>query len=108
VRLAKPADPKQAGDETMRFLNRLHAEHQLDPGEDAIRDTAHLIRLGSASPYDKEHVMSNRIHLLALTGLLLAAALALSGCKEKPLEARHQEAVALSQVPAPVKALHQG
>jgi|SRR3954453_20196701 hypothetical protein len=48
--------------------------------------------------------MSIRIRLLALTGLLLAAALALSGCKEKPLEARHQNAVGLSQVPAPVKA----
>lgn len=48
--------------------------------------------------------MSIRIHPLALVSLVLAADLAVSGCKEKPLEGRYQEAVGLSQVPAPVKA----
>jgi starvation-inducible outer membrane lipoprotein len=48
--------------------------------------------------------MSIRVRLLALTGLFLAAGLALSGCKENPQEARHQDAVGLSQVPAAVKA----
>ena len=48
--------------------------------------------------------MSIRIHRLALASLVLAAGLAVSGCKEKPLEGCYQEAVGLSQVPAPVKA----
>jgi hypothetical protein len=45
-----------------------------------------------------------RIHPLALASLVLVAGLALSGCKEKPFDGRYQEAVGLSQVPAPVKA----
>jgi hypothetical protein len=45
-----------------------------------------------------------RIHPLALASLVLVAGLALSGCKEKPFERRYQEAIGLSQVPAPVKA----
>jgi hypothetical protein len=45
-----------------------------------------------------------RIHPRALTSLVFAAGLAVSGCKEKPLEGRYLEAVGLSQVPAPVKA----
>ena len=48
--------------------------------------------------------MSIRIHPLALAGLVLVAGLALAGCKEKPFEGRYQEAVGLSQLPAPVKA----
>ncbi|NPT58437.1 hypothetical protein [Paraburkholderia elongata] len=48
--------------------------------------------------------MSIRIHPLALAGLVLAAGLVVSGCKERPSEGRYQEAVGLSQVPAPVKA----
>src|SRR5258708_2484517 len=48
--------------------------------------------------------MSVRIHPLVLASLVLVAALALSGCNEKPFDGRYQEAVGLSQVPAPVKA----
>jgi hypothetical protein len=48
--------------------------------------------------------MSVRIHPLALASLVLVAGLALSGCKERPFDGRYQEAVGLSQVPAPVKA----
>ena len=48
--------------------------------------------------------MPIRIHPLALASLVLVAGLAVSGCKEKPFEGRYQEAVGLSQVPAPVKA----
>ncbi|RKF35685.1 hypothetical protein [Paraburkholderia fungorum] len=48
--------------------------------------------------------MSIRIHPLALASLVMAAALAAPGCKERPSEARYEEAIALSQVPAPVKA----
>jgi hypothetical protein len=48
--------------------------------------------------------MSVRIHPLALASLVLVASLALFGCKEKPFDGRYQEAVGLSQVPAPVKA----
>jgi hypothetical protein len=48
--------------------------------------------------------MSIRIHLLTLASLVLAAGLALAGCKEKPLEGRSQETVGLSHVPGPVKA----
>ena len=48
--------------------------------------------------------MSIRIHPLALVSLVLAAGLAVSGFKEKPFQGRYQEAVSLSQIPAPVKA----
>jgi hypothetical protein len=48
--------------------------------------------------------MSIRIRPLALASLVLVAGLAVSGCKQKPFEGRYQEAVGLSQVPAPVKA----
>jgi hypothetical protein len=48
--------------------------------------------------------MSIRIHPLAPASLVPAAGLALAGCKEKPFEGRYQEAVGLSQLPAPVKA----
>jgi hypothetical protein len=48
--------------------------------------------------------MSIRIHPLALAGLVLAAGFAVSGCKEKPIDGRYQEAVGIAQVPAPVKA----
>lgn len=47
--------------------------------------------------------MPIRIRPLALASLVLAAGLAVFGCKEKPFGARDQEAVSLSQVPAPVR-----
>ncbi|WOD14491.1 hypothetical protein [Paraburkholderia kirstenboschensis] len=47
--------------------------------------------------------MPIRIHPVALASLVLAAGLALAGCKEKPSEGRYQQAIGLSQVPAPVK-----
>jgi hypothetical protein len=48
--------------------------------------------------------MSIRIHPPTLASLVLAAGLAIAGCKGKPFEEPAQEAVGLSQVPAPVKA----
>jgi hypothetical protein len=48
--------------------------------------------------------MSVRIHPLALASFVLTAGLALSGCKDKSPGELHQEAVSLSQVPAPIKA----